>query len=154
MKRVYVLLLGVLAAVSLSALAGAQASAGSARAARVAKVQLRRTSLGKLFVSGSGFTLYTFSTDHRNKNTCIMVSGCPRIWPALTTSGRPTGGTGVKASLLSTIRLPNGSKQVTYAGHPLYLYRESTEPGETSYVGAMQFGGTWDAINAAGHSVK
>ena len=154
MKRVYALLLGVLAAASLSALAGAQASAGSARAARVAKVQLRRTSLGRLFVSGSGFTLYTFSTDHHNKNTCIMVSGCPRTWPALTTSSRPTAGTGVKASLLSTIRLPNGSKQVTYAGHPLYLYRESTEPGETYYVGAMQFGGSWDAINAAGHSVK
>ena len=37
-------------------------------------------------------------------------------------SNSSTTGSGAKASLLSTIRLPNGRKQVTYAGHPLYLF--------------------------------
>jgi predicted lipoprotein with Yx(FWY)xxD motif len=60
----------------------------------------------------------------------------------------------VKSSLLSTIKLPGGASQVTYAGHPLYLYSSETGPGETGYVGVHAFGGDWDAINAAGHGVS
>jgi predicted lipoprotein with Yx(FWY)xxD motif len=83
-----------------------------------------------------------------------MVSECTQTWPPFTTTGRPIAGTGAKASLLSTIRLPNGRKQVTYAGHPLYLYSPASERGETGYVGQMSFGGNWDAVNAAGKLVK
>jgi predicted lipoprotein with Yx(FWY)xxD motif len=153
-KRAYVLLLGVLAAVSFTALVGAEAIAGQASAARVAKVQLRSTSLGKILVSSSGFTLYRFTHDPRNKDTCVKMEGCTMTWPPLTTTGRPKAGSGVRASLLSTINLPNGRKQVTYAGRPLYLYAPSTERGETAYVGAEQFEGKWFALNAAGHTVK
>jgi predicted lipoprotein with Yx(FWY)xxD motif len=84
----------------------------------------------------------------------MMVSECATIWPPLTTSGRPQAGPGVKASLLSTIKLSNGRKQVTYAGWPLYLYAPSTTRGETSYIGFESFGGKWDAVTAAGKLVK
>ena len=84
----------------------------------------------------------------------MKISQCLGTWPALTTSGKPIAGPGVKASLLSTIRLPNGKKQVTYAGHALYRYANAEERGETTYVSAIQFGGTWDAVNAAGNTVK
>jgi predicted lipoprotein with Yx(FWY)xxD motif len=84
----------------------------------------------------------------------VTTSGCAAAWPPLTTSGRPIAGAGVKASLLSMIKLTGGGKQVTYAGHPLYLYKSATERGETSYVGVTSFGGTWDAVNAAGGLVK
>ena len=78
----------------------------------------------------------------------------PRDLASLTTTGKPKAGPGVSASKLSTITLSGGAKQVTYAGHPLYLYSFASGPGDTSYVGAMQFGGSWYAINAAGHAVK
>ena len=150
--------LGVLFAVLLVCSAGAVAAAGAtgtrAVAAKAAKVQLRHTSLGKILVNASGFTLYRFSHDPRNKNTCMGVENCSEIWPPLLTSGRPIAGAGVKSSLLSSIRLPNGSRQVTYAGHPLYTYSPSTERGETSYVGFSSYGGTWYAVNAAGKYVK
>jgi hypothetical protein len=42
----------------------------------------------------------------------------------------------------------------SYAGHPLYTYSGDSGPGETSYVGAKQFGGTWYAINASGNTVR
>jgi hypothetical protein len=45
-------------------------------------------------------------------------------------------------------------RQVTYAGHPLYLYSGDSSPADTSYVGVQQFGGKWYALNAAGHLVK
>jgi len=151
-KRTNLPLAAVLAGVaSVSAVASADSAAPTAHPARV---QVRRTSLGKILVDASGFTLYSFTRDSRNRDTCVKVSSCSRTWPALSTGGKPTAGPGVKASLLSTITLPGGARQVTYAGHPLYLYAAAGEPGETAYVGAMQFGGTWDAINPSGHAVK
>jgi predicted lipoprotein with Yx(FWY)xxD motif len=154
-KRTYILVASLLAGVaSVSAVASAQSGAPAANAARVAKVQLRNTSLGKILVNASGFTLYRFTKDSRNRDTCVKISGCSGVWLGLRTSGKPTAGPGVKASLLSTITLPGGSRQVTYAGHPLYLYAPASERAETLYVGAVQFGGTWDAVNAAGGTVK
>jgi predicted lipoprotein with Yx(FWY)xxD motif len=155
MRRMHVLLAGLLlGAAGGGAAASAQSPPAVARAASAAKVQLRRTSLGKILVNASGFTLYRFTIDPRNKDRCVTISGCTQTWPPLTTSGRPIAGAGVKSSLLSTIKLPNGRQQVTYAGHPLYSYQPARERGETEYVGAIQFGGTWDAVNAAGKLVK
>jgi predicted lipoprotein with Yx(FWY)xxD motif len=153
MRRLPLLAAGLIAgAAGISTAAGAQPT--SARAARAAKVQLRKTSAGKILVNSSGFTLYRFTRDTRGKDACVMVSECPQTWPALTTSARPLAGPGVKASLLSTIKLPNGRKQVTYAGYPLYMYAPSSERGETSYIGFEAFGGKWDAVNAKGKLVR
>ena len=57
---------------------------------------------------------------------------------------------GLKPSLLGTIALGGGRRQVTYAGHPLYTYAFDSGPAETGYVGATQFGGTWRALSATG----
>jgi predicted lipoprotein with Yx(FWY)xxD motif len=155
MKRTYTLAAGALASL---AFASAPASAGqgtsNARAARGTTVQLRRTSLGAILVNASGFTLYRFTRDGRNRDACAKVSECLRNWPALRTSGKPTAGPGVKASLLSSIPLAGGGRQVTYAGHPLYIYGAQSERAETGYVGASQFGGTWDAVSSTGGLVK
>jgi predicted lipoprotein with Yx(FWY)xxD motif len=161
MKRTHLVLAGAVACVSsapifASAASSVASAAGSAtaRSSRVAKVDLERTSLGKVLVDTSGFTLYRFTKDGRDSDTCVKVSHCLGAWPALASTGRPVAGPGVKASLLSTIKLSDGQRQVTYAGHPLYLYAEASERAETAYVGAEQFGGRWDAVNAAGNTVK
>jgi predicted lipoprotein with Yx(FWY)xxD motif len=129
------------------------ATSGVAGAKHSTTVKLSKTSLGKILVSGSGRTLYMFTRDARNNDRCARISNCLSIWPALTVKGKPTAGPGIKASLLGTIRLANGAKQVTYAGHPLYTYQGDTGPGETSYVGVNQFGGNWYALNTGGHKV-
>lgn len=163
MRRAHVFILGaLLSAASITTAASAQdggpsartTHAANARASRAAKVGLRRTSLGPILVSSSGHTLYEFTRDHSHSNSCVKISGCSEIWPALTSSGKPTAGPGVRASLLSTIKLPGGARQVTYAGHALYLYSADSGPGETSYVGEKAFGGIWYAVNSAGHTVK
>ncbi|MHB8243309.1 MAG: COG4315 family predicted lipoprotein [Solirubrobacteraceae bacterium] len=155
MKRSHVILATVLAcATSAASVASANQGAPDAHASRAAVVSLRHTSLGKLLVSSSGRTLYEFTKDHTNKDSCASIRGCSEIWPPLLSSGKPIAGSGVSASRLSTIKLSNGSRQVTYEGHPLYLYSADSGPGETSYVGAREFGGTWEAINSAGHAVK
>ena len=155
MRRAHLLLAGVLVSVACAAtVASAQQGPSTARAGRAATVMLRHTRLGQILSTSSGFTLYEFTRDHGDRNSCVSISGCSETWPPLRASGRPSAGPGVKASLLSTIRLSGGGKQVTYAGHPLYMYSGDSGPGATSYVGRRQFGGTWDALNASGHTVK
>jgi predicted lipoprotein with Yx(FWY)xxD motif len=154
MKRIYVPMIAVLSAVmGFSALANAQSGPPTAHSSAAARVQLRHTRLGSILVDSSGFTLYEFTKD-RGADSCMKISGCPKVWPALQTSGRPTAGPGVRASLLSTVRLPRGGEQVTYAGHPLYLYAEDSSAGETAYVGIRAFGGNWDALTASGRTMR
>jgi predicted lipoprotein with Yx(FWY)xxD motif len=159
LKRIALLRSGILAAAAVTAalvgvLAGAAGAATSAHAARTEKIQLRHTSFGKVLVDSSGFVVYRFSRDTSKKNTCLTVRECSTTWPALTSSGQPTAGPGVNASLLSTIKLPSGQRQVTYAGHPLYHYAAATERGEAGYGGVKQFGGTWYALSASGGNVR
>jgi len=155
MRRTYILLAAaVAAAASGAAVASANGRSSTAHAARAAKVELRHTRLGPILATASGLTLFEFTRDRTNQDTCVKISGCSETWPALQTSGTPSAGPGVKASLLSTIRLSGGGKQVAYAGHALYLYTGDTQAGDTSYVGERAFGGTWYAINAAAHTVK
>ncbi len=151
MKRAYFFLAIALAsAASAATAASAQSNHPAARSSSAATVQLRHTSLGNILVSSSGRTLYEFTRDHAHKSSCAAIRGCSPVWPSLKASSRPTAGSGVKASLLST----TSGNQVTYAGHPLYTYSGDRGPGKTSYVGAKEFGGTWYAINAAGGTVK
>ncbi len=147
MRRIFATVLALAAIAALPvALAGAHSSG--------AKLYLRQTNLGKILVNSRGYTVYAFTADKRNKDKCATMGiQCLIVWPAVTTSGKPVAGPGVKQSLLGTIKL--GHKlQVTYAGHPLYTYVADTHPAETRYVNILQFNGYWPALNAAGKEVK
>jgi predicted lipoprotein with Yx(FWY)xxD motif len=49
-------------------------------------------------------------------------------WPALTTTGAPVAGPGVNGRLLGTLYRPGIGRQVTYGGHPLYLFDMPSVP--------------------------
>ena len=155
MKRTPTLIAAALLGVLLSAsIATARSTAPAAHASRTAVIQLRSTHLGRILVNGSGHIIYMFTHDHGAQNSCVRISECSETWPSLTTTGTPKAGAGVRQSLLSTITLRGGRKQVTYAGHPLYLYSVDAGTGDTSYVGERVFGGSWLALNASGHAIR
>ncbi|HEY2282287.1 MAG TPA: hypothetical protein VGH60_01915 [Solirubrobacteraceae bacterium] len=155
MQRTHIFLAALLVgAIGVSTAAVAQGASPSAHVARAAKVTLRHTRLGNILATSSGFTLYEFTHDRGPHNSCVHISECSSTWPPYTTSGRPSAGPGVRASLLSSIKIPGGKTQVTYAGRPLYLYSGDSGPGETSYVGESMFGGRWYGLNASGGAVK
>jgi hypothetical protein len=60
---------------------------------------------------------------------------------------KPVAGSGVRASLLGTIKRPDGKLQVTYAGKPLYLYSGDSKPGQANGQGVNQ---AWYAITPSG----
>jgi predicted lipoprotein with Yx(FWY)xxD motif len=140
-------------AVAVAAFDTAQAPASTARATRIAKVELAHRSIGAILTSSSGLTLYEFTRDRANEDSCVKLNGCAGVWPALESSGRPLAGAGVKSSLLSSISIAGGARQVTYEGHALYTY-SGDSPGSTSYVGVDEFGGHWYALSASGHAVR
>jgi predicted lipoprotein with Yx(FWY)xxD motif len=152
MKRVTIAL--ITAAAAAATALPASAAGGAAHAARGTKLEIQSTSLGRILATGSGRTVYMFTHDQVNHDTCVAISGCTGIWPLVTSNGTPTLGPGVKRSLVGAIKLPSGARQVTYAGHPLYTYIADAGPGDTSYVGLSQFGGHWYALNAGGRVVK
>jgi predicted lipoprotein with Yx(FWY)xxD motif len=49
-------------------------------------------------------------------------------WPALTSKGSPVAGSGVKQKLLGSVYRKGIGNQVTYAGHPLYLFDPWSDP--------------------------
>ena len=89
-------------------------SSGSASTAAVVKVATVPT-YGAILTDSGGKPLYTLS------GTC--TGSCAAAWPALTvsTSTKPTGGTGVTGTL-STVKQADGSNQVTYNGSPVYTF--------------------------------
>jgi predicted lipoprotein with Yx(FWY)xxD motif len=95
-----------------------------------------------------GFALYLFTDDKRERSRCY--GACAKAWPPLTTKGKPGAGTGVDPSLLGTAKRRNGSKQVTYKGHPLYYYVDDDEPGEILCHDVNEFGGRWLVVQPDG----
>jgi predicted lipoprotein with Yx(FWY)xxD motif len=66
---------------------------------------------------------------------------------------KPLAGGGAKAALLGTTKRSDGKPQVTYNGHPLYLYVGDQKAGDTSGQGITAFGGGWFALTASGSQV-
>jgi predicted lipoprotein with Yx(FWY)xxD motif len=107
--------------------------------------------LGKILVDGKGDTLYLFAKDTGTKSTC--TGACAEQWPPLRVSGKPVAGTGLSAAEVGTTSRTDGQPQVTYNGHPLYLFAGDQKPGDANGQGINAFGASWFVVNAAGSQV-
>jgi predicted lipoprotein with Yx(FWY)xxD motif len=139
---------------ALALLGTALALAGGAAAARHtahghAVVKLGATSLGKVLVAANGRTLYLYTPDSKSKSTCY--GGCASAWPPLLSTGKPKAARGVQAKLLGVTMRSDGSHQVTYKGHPLYLYAGDSKAGDVTGEGV---GDVWYAVSAKGADVE
>jgi predicted lipoprotein with Yx(FWY)xxD motif len=65
--------------------------------------------------------------------------------------GKVSGG--AMSADLGTITRPDGTKQVTYNGHALYLYARDKDDGDTYGEGIKSFGAGWNALRPSGGNV-
>jgi predicted lipoprotein with Yx(FWY)xxD motif len=143
----------VWAAVAVLAALGATIAAVHASAAGgAAQVRVEKTALGPILVDAKNRTLYMFAADKGGKSACY--GSCATYWPPLAARSSHVLGTGVKAALLGTTKRTGGSLQVTYAGHPLYLFVKDTKPGQTSGQGLNVSGGLWWVISPTGAVIE
>jgi predicted lipoprotein with Yx(FWY)xxD motif len=108
--------------------------------------------LGKVLVDSNGRTVYLFEKDTGPKSTCF--GACATEWPPVTTTGKPSAGDGVTASMLGTTKRSDGTTQVTYGGHPLYLFEADKKPGDATGQNVDAFGAKWYVLSSAGHKVE
>jgi predicted lipoprotein with Yx(FWY)xxD motif len=128
------------------------ASPTTSKNATPATVAIAKTGLGSVLVDSRGRTLYQFGADSGTTSTCS--GACAANWPPLVASGTPTVGGGAKASLVGTTTRSDGKTQVTYNGHPVYLFVGDSKAGDTNGQGLTAFGGTWSALTSAGNKAS
>ncbi|WP_405579042.1 hypothetical protein [Streptomyces sp. NBC_01190] len=128
------------------------AAAGEVAAASNVTVKSKKGPLGTILFTSKTQALYLFQADKTSKSTCN--GACSTAWPPLTVSGKPTAGSGIKSDLLSTTTRGDGSKQVTYNGHPLYRFAGDKKAGSTNGQGLNAFGALWYVVGTNGKEIK
>jgi predicted lipoprotein with Yx(FWY)xxD motif len=116
-----------------------------------ATVGVANENVGKILVDSQGRTLYLFERDSGTKSTC--TGACAVEWPPLRATGTPTVGDGADASIVATSSRSDGKAQVTYKGHPLYLFSADQKAGDTNGQGVNAFGGLWYVLSSSGHEI-
>jgi predicted lipoprotein with Yx(FWY)xxD motif len=117
-----------------------------------ATIGVSNGTLGTILVDSQGRTLYLFQHDVSSTSTC--TGACATNWPPLRATGKPTVGSGAKASLVATSPRQDGGPQVTYNGHPLYRFAGDQNPGDAKGQGINAYGGLWYAVSPAGNLVS
>ncbi len=130
----------------------AAAPASSASGSASSTVITTKTSSGGSFLTNSaGRAIYLFMADSSGKSTCS--GACAAAWPPVVATGQPTAAGGAQASDLGTITRSDGTKQVTYDGHPLYYFEGDTGPGTDKGQGLNGFGNKWWLVAPSGSSI-
>ena len=136
------------AAVAIAAVAAGASTTPSAAKAKAPTLKLSKTGLGTILVDSKGRTLYEFGHDLKNKSRCS--GACASNWPPAASQAKPTVAKGIKKSKLKVIKRSDGSRQLSYNGHPLYRFVADSGPGSTSGENITAFGGTWDVLSKSG----
>ncbi|HEY2792767.1 MAG TPA: hypothetical protein VGJ28_10440 [Micromonosporaceae bacterium] len=148
-RQLSVLMISILAVAACTS-APAKASVTTAKSAAASATVMTKTGpAGTYLVDGSGRSLYLYTPDTTNVPTC--TGGCAQIWPPLISSGAPTAGPGVSATMLSLSKLSNGTTQVAFNGHPLYYFSGDTAPGDTKGQGVMNI---WFLVAPSGNAIQ
>jgi len=151
-KTTRAIVIGAASTAACAAMCSTAAATASAKATSTV-VTTRQGPFGTMLVAGSGpfagYTLYLITSDALPKFGCtpVVIKSLPggpgsctgpatdkkAEWPAFTTTGPVVAGAGVRKGLLGTVQRPGIGRQVTYAGHPLYLF--DTGPGQVTGIG-------------------
>ncbi|MEQ0557513.1 SCO0930 family lipoprotein [Amycolatopsis sp. NEAU-NG30] len=84
--------------------------------------------LGPVLADAEGHTLYRYAKDGAGTAQVSCTGPCAETWPPLLSDVPPLTA-GVDAQLVGLVTRPDGRKQVTVGGRPVYRYAKDTGPG-------------------------
>lgn len=118
-----------------------------AKPKRGIRVKSGGSDFGTMLYDSKDQAIYVFDKETGKKSRCY--GACAKAWPPVLTKGRPTAGRKVDADLLGTTTRRNGTRQVTYGGHPLYYYAHEGR-GQVLCHNVFGFGGLWKVVGPSG----
>jgi predicted lipoprotein with Yx(FWY)xxD motif len=128
------------------------ASTSTAAATPGVAVATKQSKLGTILAAGpKHLTVYLFEADKGTSSACN--GDCAQDWPPVTTEGKPTASGGALGADLGTTTRSDGSKQVTYKGHPLYFFDDDKDAGDARGQGSKAFGAGWYVMKANGSKI-
>jgi predicted lipoprotein with Yx(FWY)xxD motif len=136
---------------SIQAASSAPAASPAASASGATVITTATSSAGTFLTDGSGRAVYLWVKDTGDKSMC--TGACAGAWPPVMTTSTVTAAGSAKASDLGTITRSDGTKQVTYDGHPLYYFSGDSGPGTASGQGSDEFGAKWWLVAPSGSDV-
>lgn len=138
------------AATTPASTTAASGAAGGAPGTLV--VTTKHDKLGTILAAGpKRLTVYLFEADKGAASTCS--GACATVWPPVTTADvGKVAGKAIAADLGTTTR-SDGTKQITYKGHPLYFYAKDKDDGDTYGEGSKSFGAGWYVLKPNGSKV-
>ena len=132
--------LAIVAAVAVLAAAALFSSLAAAATTKRVVKEAHSSSLGStVLTANNGLTLYSLSAEKNGRFIC--TGSCLKDWhPLVVAAGvKPAG-----PVALGTIKRPDGRRQVTFEGRPLYTFDSDSRKGEASGEGIKDVG-TWHA---------
>ncbi|GAB3874162.1 hypothetical protein GCM10028802_08850 [Terrabacter terrigena] len=116
----------------------------------VTELKTASSSLGTIVVDSQGMTLYMFDKDTKGGPKSACEGQCLVAWPkAMMGASAPTL-TGVTGTVAS-IDTPEGKKQLTLNGWPLYYWFKDTKAGDVS---GQAVKGVWWVLDPKGTPIK
>jgi predicted lipoprotein with Yx(FWY)xxD motif len=137
---------------STSSSSSSSSSGQTGAATGLVKTASNATLGATVLTNAQGLTLYSLSGEQGGRFLCSN-SACTQLWHPLSATGA-TAPSGV--SSLGTIARPDGTRQVTYKGMPLYTFAQDQQTGQVKGQGFKDVG-TWSAVTvgpAAASSTK
>jgi predicted lipoprotein with Yx(FWY)xxD motif len=139
------------ASTSSSSPAAAPAATSSEGAA--VTVTTKPAKLGTILAAGpKKMTVYLFEADSSGRSACS--GACEAIWPPVTTGAAARAAGAASSADLGTISRANGSKQITYKGHPLYFFAKDKDGGDAYGQDSHAFGAGWYVLGPNGAKIE
>jgi predicted lipoprotein with Yx(FWY)xxD motif len=130
--------------------ADGSAASGSTAPAQAADLKTAATTAGQAVVDAQGMSVYVFTKDTKDAGTSACTGSCAATWPPVLTGSAAPVAEGVTAKL-GTIATPDGKKQLTINGMPLYHFAKDHAAGDIAGQGV---GGLWYLVDPAGDMTK
>ena len=129
----------------------AAGNSGNAAAASSTVISSASSSAGPVLINGSGRAVYVWAKDTKDMSAC--TGACASAWPPVQATGKVTAALSAVSSDLGTITRSDGTKQVTYDGHPLYYFSGDSGAGQANGQGSDNFGAEWWLVAPSGTDV-
>ena len=108
------------------------------------------SSAGEIVVDAKGMSVYFFTKDVKDSGTSACTDACLAAWPPVTTAAGTPQVEGVTGTV-GTIATPDGAKQVTLNGLPLYYFAKDTKAGDILGQGVN---GVWYLADPSGEMIR